>query len=185
MRPLGNTKYGAGDVKIGKIIGGSAGQGKQIKKRFNKSIPAIAKLRQAVENALVYPIDYRQFHGKPKVTWKRHFLYGLDRRRLHVRSPHSALNLLLQSAGALICKKWIVTTEERLLARGLRHGWNGDFALMAWIHDEQQIACRTEEIAKIVCEEAQQAMRDTQKYFNFNVQLDTEGIIGHNWFDCH
>jgi DNA polymerase I-like protein with 3'-5' exonuclease and polymerase domains len=56
---------------------------------------------------------------------------------------------------------------------------------MAWIHDEQQIACRTEEIAKIVCEEAQQAMRDTQKYFNFHVQLDTEGIIGHNWFDCH
>lgn len=177
--------YGAGDYKIGKIIGGTAGQGKQIKKKFNKAIPAIAKLRQAVENALVYPIDFKSTHGKPKVTWKRHFLYGLDRRKLHVRSPHSALNLLLQSAGALICKKWIVTTEERLLARGLRHGWDGDFALMAWIHDEQQIACRTEEIAKIVCEEAQQAMRDTQKYFNFHVQLDTEGIIGHNWFDCH
>lgn len=177
--------YGAGDYKIGKIIGGTAGQGKQIKKKFNKAIPAIAKLRQAVENALVYPIDFKSTHGKPKVTWKRHFLYGLDRRKLHVRSPHSALNLLLQSAGALICKKWIVTTEERLLARGLRHGWDGDFALMAWIHDEQQIACRTEEIAKIVCEEAQQAMRDTQEYFNFHVQLDTEGIIGHNWFDCH
>lgn len=177
--------YGAGDYKIGKIIGGTAGQGKQIKKKFNKAIPAIAKLRQAVENALVYPIDFKSTHGKPKVTWKRHFLYGLDRRKLHVRSPHSALNLLLQSAGALICKKWIVTTEERLLARGLRHGWDGDFALMAWIHDEQQIACRTEEIAKIVCEEAQQAMRDTQEYFKFHVQLDTEGIIGHNWFDCH
>ena len=177
--------YGAGDYKIGKIIGGTAGQGKQIKKKFNKAIPAIAKLRQAVENALVYPIDFKSTYGKPKVTWKRHFLYGLDRRKLHVRSPHSALNLLLQSAGALICKKWIVTTEERLLARGLRHGWDGDFALMAWIHDEQQIACRTEEIAKIVCEEAQQAMRDTQEYFKFHVQLDTEGIIGHNWFDCH
>lgn len=177
--------YGAGDAKIGKIIGGTAGQGKQIKKKFNKAIPAIANLRQAVENALVYPIDFKSTHGKPKVTWKRHFLYGLDRRKLHVRSPHSALNLLLQSAGALICKKWIVTTEERLLARGLRHGWNGDFALMAWVHDEQQIACRTEEIAKIVCEEAQQAMRDTQEYFKFHVQLDTEGIIGHNWFDCH
>ena len=126
--------YGVGDYKIGKIIGGTAGQGKQIKKKFNKAIPAIAKLRQAVENALVYPIDFKSTHGKPKVTWKRHFLYGLDRRKLHVRSPHSALNLLLQSAGALICKTWIVTTEERLLARGLRHGWDGDFALMAWVH---------------------------------------------------
>lgn len=177
--------YGAGDAKIGKIIGGTAGQGKQIKKKFNKAIPAIAKLRQAVEDALCYPIDFKSGRGKPKITWKRHYLFGLDRRELHVRSIHSALNLLLQSAGALICKKWIVRTEERLLARGLKHGWNGDFALMAWIHDEQQIACRTEEIAKIVCEEAQQAMRDTQKYFNFHVQLDTEGIIGHNWFDCH
>lgn len=177
--------YGAGDAKIGKIIGGTAGQGKQIKKKFNKAIPAIAMLRQAVENALVYPIDFKSGHGKPKITWKRHFLYGLDKRKLHVRSVHSALNLLLQSAGALICKKWIVTTECRLLARGLRHGWDGDFCLMAWIHDEQQIACRTEEIAKIVCEEAQLAMRDTQEYFHFNVRLDTEGIIGHNWYECH
>lgn len=178
--------YGAGDAKIGKIIGGNAGQGKAIKRKFNKAIPAIAKLRQAVEEVLVYPIDYKSTRGrKPRITWKRHFLYGLDRRKLHVRSPHSALNLLLQSAGALICKKWIVRTEERLLARGLKHGWDGDFALMAWVHDEQQIACRSEEIAKIVCEEAQQAMRDTQEFFNFKVQLDTEGIIGHNWFECH
>ena len=104
---------------------------------------------------------------------------------LHVRSVHSALNLLLQSAGALICKKWIVRTEERLKARGLKHGWDGDFALMAWIHDEQQIACRTKEIAEIVIKEAQQAMRDTQEFFQFNVQLDTEGIVGRNWYDCH
>lgn len=51
--------------------------------------------------------------------------------------------------------------------------------------DEMQIACRTEEIAKIVCEEAQKAMRDTQEFFNFRIQLDTEGKIGRNWFDCH
>jgi hypothetical protein len=28
-------------------------------------------------------------------------------------------------------------------------------------------------------------MRQTQKFFNFNCQLDTEGKIGANWFDCH
>ena len=68
------------------------------------------------------------------VRWKRHYLKGLDGRLLHVRSPHSALNLLLQSAGALICKKWIVETERRLINRGLKHGWDGDFAYMAWVH---------------------------------------------------
>lgn len=51
--------------------------------------------------------------------------------------------------------------------------------------DEQQIACRTKEIAEIVVEEAQQAMRDTQAHYHFRAQLDTEGIIGKNWFDCH
>ena len=145
--------------------------------------PAIASLRHAVENALVYPTDYSRGYRKP--NWKRHYLLGLDKRHLHVRSVHSALNLLLQSAGALVCKKWIVLTEKRLLARGLKHGWDGDFALMAWVHDEQQIACRTKAIAEIVVEEAQNAMRDTQAFFNFRVQLDTEGIIGTNWAECH
>lgn len=171
--------YGAGDAKIGKIIGGDASDGKRIKRKFLKATPAIKNLRDAVQNAIV-EID----RGKV-VRWKRHYLKGLDGRLLHVRSPHSALNLLLQSAGALVCKKWIVRTEERLIQRGLKHGWGGDFAYMAWIHDEIQVACRTKEIAEIVVSEAQAAMRDAQEYFGFRMQLDTEGIIGKNWCDCH
>lgn len=179
MRPLGNIEYGAGDAKIGKIIGGDASDGKRIKRKFLQATPAIKNLRDAVQNAIVQTEKGRVVH------WKRHYLRGLDGRLLHVRSPHSALNLLLQSAGALICKKWIVRTEERLLARGLKHGWDGDFAYMAWVHDEIQVACRTKEIAQIVCDEAQAAMRDAQEFFHFRVQLDTEGIIGKNWCDCH
>lgn len=171
--------YGAGDAKIGKIIGGDAGDGKRIKRKFLKATPAIKSLRDAVQNALVVTERGKVVH------WKRHYLKGLDGRLLHVRSPHSALNLLLQSAGALVCKKWIVRTEERLLSRGLKHGWDGDFAYMAWVHDEIQVACRTKEIAEIVCEEAQAAMRDSQAFFHFRMQLDTEGKIGLNWFDCH
>lgn len=125
--------YGAGDEKIGKLIGEDAKAGKKIKKKFLDATPAIASLRHAVENALVYPADYS--HGFRKQKWKRHYLLGLDKRHLHVRSVHSALNLLLQSAGALVCKKWIVLTEKRLLAHGLKHGWDGDFALMAWVHE--------------------------------------------------
>lgn len=121
--------------------------------------------------------------GLRQRKWKTRYLKGLDGRLLYTRSIHSSLNLLLQSAGAIICKAWIVRTEERLLALGLDHG--KDFQLMAWVHDEQQIACRTEEIAKVVVREAQEAMRDTQKYYNFKCQLDTEGIIGHNWYECH
>ena len=74
-------------------------------------------------------------------------LTALDGGTLHVRSDHSALNTLLQSAGALICKKWGVMLEKELLRRGYRHGWDGDFVFLAWVHDEFQIAARTPELA--------------------------------------
>ena len=51
--------------------------------------------------------------------------------------------------------------------------------------DEVQIAARTKEIAEDVIRICQGAMRETQRFFNFNCQLDTEGKIGHNWSDCH
>lgn len=172
--------YGAGDAKIGKIVEGDAKDGKRLKREFLKQTPAIAELKQAIENTLIA----EEYHGQVK-KWKRHYLKGLDGRFLHVRSIHSALNLLLQSAGALVCKKWIVRLEERLIERGLKHGWDGDFAYLAWIHDEVQIACRTKELADIVVAEAQAAMRDAQEFFNFRCQLDTEGKIGVNWAECH
>lgn len=123
-----NVMYGGGDNAVGKLLGGTASDGKRIKRKFLKATPAIKNLREAVQDALA--VTER---GKV-IKWKRHYLKGLDGRRLHVRSLHSALNLLLQSAGALICKKWIVRTEERLLELGLKHGWDGDFCYLAWVH---------------------------------------------------
>lgn len=51
--------------------------------------------------------------------------------------------------------------------------------------DEIQVACRTQSIAEDVVKTAQEAMRATEEYFKFRVQLDTEGKIGKNWADCH
>ena len=114
-----------------------------------------------------------------------HSILGLDRRIVYVRSPHSALNTILQSAGALICKKWVCLVEENMRKAGYKHGWDGDFAMMVWVHDETQIACRTREIAEDCVRIAQESMRQTQEFFNFNCQLDTEGKIGDNWYSCH
>lgn len=172
--------YGAGDAKIGKIVNGSEKEGKKLKRAFLKKTPAIAEVKKAIENVLIAQSDKGRI-----VKWKRNYLKGLDGRHLHIRSLHSALNTLLQSAGALLCKKWIVRWEERLIARGLTHGWDGDFAFMAWVHDEAQIACKTEPIANLVVQEAQKAMEDTKEFFNFRVPLGTQGKIGKNWADCH
>lgn len=175
--------YGAGDEKIGQIVGAGKERGKELKNKFLENTPAIAALREGIQQTLVE--SSRWVAGEQKVKWKRRWIKGLDGRKVHVRSPHAALNTLLQSAGALICKLWIVETEELLLKAGLKHGWEGDFAYMAWIHDEIQVACRTEEIAQQVIDIAQQAMRNVGDHFKFRCRLDTEGKMGPNWKECH
>lgn len=171
--------YGAGDLKIGKLIGGDETDGKRIKRKFLKATPAIKDLKAAVTDTLADTERGRV------VRWKRRYLKGLDGRLLYVRSIHSALNLLLQAAGAVICKDWIVRTEERMTAKGFTHGWYGDFAYMLWCHDEIQVACRTKEIAETFIEEAISAIHDTEKALSIRVPLDAEGKIGRNWSDCH
>lgn len=187
--------YGGGDGKLGEVINGTAKDGKALKERFFNAVPAYKELCSDIERTLITASEW--VGGVNKVTWRKrahpdnsnlsitHSILGLDRRVVYVRSPHSALNTLLQSAGALICKKWVCLVEENMRKAGYKHGWDGDFAMMAWVHDETQIACRTMEIAEDCVRIAQESMRQTQEFFKFNCQLDTEGKIGTNWFDCH
>lgn len=175
--------YGAGDEKIGQIVGAGKERGKELKKKFLENTPAIAALRESIQQTLVESSQW--VAGEQQVKWKRRWIKGLDGRKVHVRSPHAALNTLLQSAGALICKLWIIKTEEMLVEKGLKHGWDGDFAYMAWVHDEIQVGCRTEEIAQVVIETAQEAMRWVGDHWNFRCLLDTEGKMGPNWAICH
>lgn len=187
--------YGGGDAKLGEVIGGDARAGKALKEKFFKAIPAYKDLVEDISHSLVSSSEW--VGGTHKVKWRKryhpdspqleitHCVLGLDKRVIYVRSEHSALNTLLQSAGALVCKKWVCLVEENMRKAGYKHGWDGDFAMVAWIHDECQIACRTKEIAEDCCRIAQESMRQTQAFFNFKCQLDTEGKIGRNWADCH
>jgi len=159
--------YGAGDAKIGSIVGGDAGAGRKLKNKFLRSLPALGRLVEAVQGAA-----------------KRGYLLGLDGRRIFVRSSHSALNTLLQGAGAIVCKQWLVLLEEKLSAE-FKHGWDGDYAFCAWSHDECQIACRTPEIANRVAELATQCVNLAGDHFNFRCPLAGEHKIGTNWSQTH
>lgn len=161
--------YGGGDGKLGEIVGGSAADGKALRAKFLEGLPALAKLVKAV----------KQKADQHKT------LNALDGGILHVRSSHSALNTLLQSAGALVCKKWSVLLEQELLEKGLKHGWDGDFVFMANIHDENQIACRTEEIAQMVEEASANAMNKVREYYGIRIRLDVDSKRGKNWKECH
>lgn len=161
--------YGAGDEKIGSIVGKGSGAGKALKNKFLKGVPALKHLKDAVQH---------------KVK-KTNTLIGLDGRTLDVRSPHSALNTLLQSAGALVCKKWLVILQEDIDAQGLTQGWDGDYAVCAWSHDEVQIACRTQEIAEGIGKLAEIDVTKAGEHFNFRCPLAGESQIGKSWKETH
>uniref|UniRef100_A0AAU6W072 DNA polymerase n=1 Tax=Pseudomonas phage Ghual01 TaxID=3138534 RepID=A0AAU6W072_9CAUD len=184
--------YGAGDELVGAFVGGGKKEGKALKKAFMENTPAISGLQGAIADQLITEQKWNQATKRFDIKWKRRWLKGLDGRKIHVRSPHSALNFLLQSAGAIVCKKWVVEVERVLMEEhGLYHGWYddegnpGDFCFMAWVHDELQIAARTPEIAEIVAKVSQDAIRSVGESFNFRCQLDTDFKIGDTWRDCH
>lgn len=158
--------YGGGDALIGSLVGGKSKEGKQIKEKFLSSLPALKNLIDRVKNRVN----------------SRGYLYGLDKRVLTVRESYKGLNVLLQSAGAIVMKKALCILYDRMISKG----WKlyDDFAFVLNIHDEYQCEIKpelTEEYMKM----AVQAIRDSGKYFNFKCPLDGEAKVGKTWADTH
>ncbi|HEY8402130.1 MAG TPA: DNA polymerase [Cytophagaceae bacterium] len=158
--------YGAGDEKIGAITGGGKKEGNQLRKKFLKRIPALKSLINDVQ----------------KVSKERGYLKGLDGRHLKVRAIYSALNTLLQSAGAIVMKKALVILYNDLTAKGYQHG--KEYAFCANIHDEFEIEVR-EDLAEEVGQMAVNAIRKAGDYFGFRCPLDGEYKVGNNWAETH
>lgn len=151
--------YGAGDAKIGSVVGGSAAHGKRLKAAFLENTPALAKLR-----------------SETMADAETGFLTGLDGRRIRVRSQHAALNTLLQGAGAVVMKQAIVILYD-LLARV-------DFKLVAQVHDEWQIECKPED-ADFIGKSCVNSMIFAGEILQLNCPLDGEYRIGNSWADTH
>jgi DNA polymerase I-like protein with 3'-5' exonuclease and polymerase domains len=151
--------YGAGDAKIGSIVGGNAKQGKALKAAFMKQTPSIKKLYDAVKQ-------------KVEATG---ILRGLDGRELPCRSPHSAVNLLLQSAGAVVMKQALVEFVD-----SARH----PYELHGNIHDEVQFSCAPEH-ADALGRCFVNALAKAGKVLGFNCPLDGEFSVGKNWSETH
>ncbi|MGN6548409.1 MAG: DNA polymerase [Pararhizobium sp.] len=164
--------YGAGDFKLGTILGVTGAKekitraGKLSRAKFLKALPALNKLVTAVKAKAVAV-------GKLK---------GLDGRLLPVRSEHSALNTLLQSAGAIQMKRALVILDNNLQALGLIPGTHYEF--VANVHDELQIEA-DEDKADLVGRAAAQAIRDAGTYYGFRCPLDGQYQIGSSWRETH
>jgi len=154
--------YGGGVVKIGEIAGGGARKGKQLVDKFMKNLPAYARLKETVLQSMR----------------KRGTLRGLDGRRLRVESEHSALNFLLQSAGAIVMKKALVFLKKYLDESGVK------YKFVANVHDEWQIESSAND-ADLVGKLGVQAIIDAGLHFNMNCPLDGDYNVGPTWAHTH
>ena len=158
--------YGAGDAKIGDIVGGTAKDGQMLKRKFLSNLPALKRLQQDI---------------KRKVE-NGGTLMGLDGRLLRIRSSHAALNMLLQSAGAVCMKVALIQLYHALGKSKWQHG--REYAFVANIHDEFQaevIPDHAEDFGKL----AVKAIRVAGKELKLNVQLDGEYKVGTTWAETH
>lgn len=119
--------YGAGSAKIGSIVGGSAKEGQRLIDSFLCNTPSLKALREKVA---------RLYAAK---GW----LQGLDGRKLLVRAEHSALNTLLQGAGAIVMKQALVLFKKELTKQKIWHEFKAN------VHDEWQIECKEADAEKV------------------------------------
>lgn len=154
--------YGAGNEKIGNIIGKGAYAGGQIKKKFLDNIPAIKKV-----------LDACSFQVSDKGT-----ITLLDHREVPCRSKHVGLNVQLQGDGAIVMKLALCILIQKLKK------YRGKFGLMATVHDEWQFEAHpdiAEDVGKLGCI----AIQEAGVRLGCSMPLAGEYSIGRSWAECH
>ena len=154
--------YGAGAAKIGKIVGGSPKTGQKLIDNFLRNTPKLQRLRDRVSKAVA----------------SRGCLQGIDGRKLLIRSEHSALNTLLQGAGAIVMKKALVLLHKDLTKRKI------PFKFVANVHDEWQLEV-PEQYADEVGQSGVRAITNAGLEFKMNCPLTGEYKVGNTWKETH
>ena len=164
--------YGGGDEKLGTttdpLLKGDKAKrlGKEIRRKFTEAIPGLQSLLSAVAEKA-----------------KGDVLKGLDGRLIRLQGKkHAALNYLLQSAGAIVCKSWVVETHKCLAEEGLILGV--DYQPLGFIHDEQQLAVSPPHVENVEII-LTHTMPIVGENLGLKVPLAAEAKHGSSWADCH
>lgn len=153
--------YGAGSEKIGKIVGGNARDGQKLIESFLSNTPALKTLRNNVSKYA-----------------SKGFVPGLDGRKIWVRSEHSAVNSLLQGAGAVVMKQALVLLDEALRKAKVWYGFCVN------VHDEWQIETK-EKDGELVGKLAVQSIQEAGVLLGLRCPVTGEFNIGKTWRDTH
>jgi len=153
--------YGAGNAKLGTIVGENARTGSELRERFLDGLPALRDLTERVQRDA-----------------EKEVLEGLDGRLLHVRSAHTALNTLLQGAGAIVMKKALTLLDE------YANLWNLNYKFIGNIHDEVQSEVAPEQADKFG-RLAVSCLQAAGIALELNCPLTGEYKVGRSWAETH
>lgn len=162
--------YGAQPPKLRATFGWDLDTAQQLFDEFWAKNPALSQLVKDVQ-----------------ARGKKGYIKGLDGRPIPVDSPHSALNRLLQSAGAIVMKYAMVIADRDINKFVQEHGELPDtaYGLIRYHDEEQWEVSGSEDFIRQVAEIGVQSIRKAGKYLKLNVELDGEYKIGNNWAECH
>lgn len=172
--------FGAGDEKIGTIVGGGAAEGKKLKEQFLKGLPALGKLIEDLKEE--WKSNAKTRNGRWGVEYYDGWVKGLDGRPIFIDSEHKILVYVLQSDEAIMMTAAYNLLYNRCIKRGWK--WGEDWAYVCWYHDEYTAEVK-EEIAEEFRLMAEQAIVDAGKHFKIKCPHEGEGQIGNNWYEIH
>lgn len=152
---------GAGDGKLGSILGGSTIDGRIAKEKLLTAVPALARVLRMCKD-----------------TYAKGYMTRLDGGRLQVPSEHKTLACYLQAGEAVIMKKAYVLSY-------LRVKWEGLKCLnVGWIHDEIQwdssVDC-ADKIGQITAE----AITKAGEFYKLKCPLVGQYKVGLSWAETH
>lgn len=164
--------YGASDRKLTEILkeaNATVKSGKEARRRMDDGITGLGKLSDLVKDKS-----------------KRGFIKGVDKRRIPTVSEHSALNFLLQSAGAILMKKALqvfhydLCVEQGFVVQDYPVGFN----YCANVHDEVQMSCepdKAEALGKLFAQSIEIAGQ------RLGMKCPTSGSFscGSSWLETH
>ena len=158
--------YGGGDTKLGLTAGASkhdaVRRGKELRNRLLTGIEGFSDLVAAVQQRA-----------------KSGVLTALDGRPIRLQGKsHAALNYLLQSCGAILCKAWVLRANELAKEAGI------DYWPVEFIHDQMSWSVAPEDVDKaLFC--ITSAIKDVESAYSFRSPLDCDPKSGFTWAEVH
>lgn len=171
-------RYGAAPPKLASTLGLPEHRGEELYEAFWSVNDPLKRLKE----------DLTRFW---ETTGEKKWIRGIDGRKLYSRSKHALVNLLFQSAGAILMdyaciflNKWLGDIQVDV------DGTPGYLYAGHWIyrmsfhHDELQFSCPPE-IADEIGQLGVKAIRKAGEHLKMRVPMEGEYIVGRMWAECH